>query len=87
MDYLPHAVTETDFKELVACQDLRDMFGADNDAYFEQDLRHLWIAKFHKYITDGPGYAGEVFVILSGVLNTILVIRKGGALKVSEQEY
>jgi hypothetical protein len=87
MDYLPHAVSEADFKELVACQDLRDVFGADNDADFEQDLRHLWVAKFPHYITDGPGYAGEVFVILSGVLNTILVIRKDGALKACEQEY
>jgi hypothetical protein len=87
MDYLPHAVTEADVKELVACQDLRDAFGADNDADFEHVLRDLWIAKFPHYITDGPGYAGEVFVILSGVLNTILVIRKNGALKMCEQEH
>ena len=66
---------------------LRDVFGADNDTDFEQVLRDLWIAKFPHYIIDGPGYAGEIFVILNGNLNTILVIRKGSALKVCEQEY
>lgn len=87
MDNKSIAVTEAEIKELAACQDLRDMWGADNQAYFEQDLRDLWIAKFPRYITDGPGYAGEVFVILSGALNTVLVIRKDGALKVTPQEY
>jgi hypothetical protein len=87
MDYDPVALSDEDFKELTKCQDIRDAFPSENDQELEETLRGLWIAKYPHYITDGPGYSGEVFVILSGVLNTILLIRKAGELHIIEQEY
>jgi hypothetical protein len=87
METKPIALTDEDFKELTECQDIRDAFPSETDQELEETLRGLWIAKYPHYITDGPGFAGEVFVILTGVLNTILLIRKAGAFHMIEQEY
>ena len=88
MNKPPVAVTDAELKELASCKNLREMWGASSDDDFEEELRELWIAKFSDYITDGPGYSGEVFVILSGVLDAVLVIRgEGRTLEVWEQQY
>jgi hypothetical protein len=86
MNQVPQAITEAEIKELAACTDIQDAYG-EAGIELEQLLQDTYIAKFDRYITDGPGYSGPVFVILSGDLNTLLVIKNGDGWKITPQEY
>ncbi len=41
--------------------------------------------KFPEYMTDGPGYYGELYLLMGGDLGTpLMLIRKNGELKISQ---
>jgi hypothetical protein len=86
MNNAPQAITEAEVKELAASSDIQAAYGAAGTE-LEQLFKDTCIAKFDRYITDGPGYAGPVFVILGGDLNTLLVIKSGNGWKITPQEY
>lgn len=82
MDYTPVPITKEDFDELLRCQELYEGFGHDNSDDFLETLQDLYIVKFPGYITDGPGYAGPLIVIVTGIMNAIFVIKVDDKLKI-----
>lgn len=86
MNNAPQAITEAEIKELAASADIQDAY-AEVGIELEQLLKETYIAKFDRYVTDGPGYTGPVFIILGGDLKTLLVIKNGDGWKITPQEY
>lgn len=72
------AITEQELDELAACKELQEGYGRDTAEELRSDLADSFIAKFPDYITDGPGYAGPLIVIATGIMSTVFVARERG---------
>jgi hypothetical protein len=47
----------------------------------------ICVVKFPLYVTDGPGYAGELYLLLGGNLDApLILIRKDGKLLINHAE-
>lgn len=75
-------ITEQEFNELAECKELQEGYGRDTAEELRSDLADSFIAKFPGYITDGPGYAGPLIVIVTGVMSTVLVTRVRGKFNI-----
>jgi hypothetical protein len=78
------ALTSADIKEIAAIEEVRECWGAESEAEMADLLRDdICAVKFPDYITDGPGYAGPLFILMGGALdNPLLLIRQNGQLRV-----
>lgn len=72
------ALTNKELAELAECKELQEGYGVDTAADLRAELAQGFIAKFPSYITDGPGYSGELIVIVTGIMSTILITKHGG---------
>lgn len=77
-----YRLTKKEWAEIAAIDEIRDRFGIES----VEDVRALrdWVyaARF-AYVADGPGYAGDLYVIMGGTPDTcpMTVIRtKDGGL-------
>lgn len=71
----PVVVTEAELKEIAQCLELQESCGFETAEEFYEDLTGRYIAKFPRYITDGPGYVGEMFVIVWGIPAVTMLTR------------
>ena len=59
-------ITEAEWAEIGAIQDIRDMWGVgDGEIFFE--TASIYGVKFN-FMEDGPGYAGDLFILHGGSL-------------------
>jgi hypothetical protein len=81
----PQALSEVEVREvaeLIVSDDIG--FGCENIEEALEYVRSYPIAKFPKYTTDGPGYSGEIFVIVGGILRANVIYRdRDGKLRFS----
>lgn len=68
--------TDADFKEIAADKGIQEAWGAENAIHCEELLRESYTAKIPNYITDGPGYADELFVVVHGIPKATAIGRR-----------
>lgn len=79
----PHALTKNEWLELANVQEVRDAFGIHEPADHGAFRDSVFAARFD-YVSDGPGYAGDLFIILGGEPEcpSIKLIRQEDRLKI-----
>lgn len=76
-------VSEAEMKEIAQALFEEAPGFYDTLAEAELDIEDCNIFKIDHYVTDGPGYAGVLYVVVWGVLTTTLLTRtREGRLKV-----
>lgn len=78
----PVPLSSAEMQEIAAIREVREMWGAEDAAEMAERLdADLCAVKFPHYMTDGPGYGGELFLIMGGALEApVILIRKAGEL-------
>lgn len=63
-------------------EDLQQMWGAESAMEMAQSLdTDIYAVKFPNYMTSGPGYAGELYVLVGDDWGIpVMLIRKNGRL-------
>ena len=82
----PMALSSTEVQQIAAMADIQQMWGAENATEMAQFLdADICAVKFPEYMTDGPGYYGELYLLMGGDLGTpLMLIRKNGELQISQ---
>lgn len=78
MNYTPRPLTSEEIKELAASKAIQEAYGYTPLDGLEDELNAAYAAKFPTYATDCPDYSGPVIVIVTGILTTLVVIRRNG---------
>ncbi len=88
MSNKPMALSSADIQEIAAIEDIQQMWGAANAIEMAQLLDlDICAVKFPEYMTDGPGYSGELFVLMGGALEPpLMLIREKGKLTICDLE-
>ena len=81
MNYKPKPLTKSEWSEIVKIREVREGYGIEDKTDEEAFAAGSYAAKF-EYMSDGPGYAGELYVILGGVPECppLVIIRSEGNL-------
>jgi hypothetical protein len=72
MNNKPMALTSKEIKEIAAIEDIQQMWGAENSAEMEEMLDTTVYAVKFNYVSDGPGYVGDYFILQGGALGEAL---------------
>jgi hypothetical protein len=77
----PLEISVSEWQEIMQLPEVHDGWGLNNDETPEQVAEMIYGVKFH-YITDGPGYAGDLYILQGGALGEppLMYIRKKGKL-------
>ena len=84
MDNKPKALTDDEINEIAAIEDIREMWGAETPADMALRLRHDIYAVRFDFISGGPGYVGDLFILIDEPETPLILIRKNGALKITD---
>jgi hypothetical protein len=77
----PKTISDAEWREIMALPEVRDGWGLEDDASVADFKSLVYGAKFD-YITGGPGYFGDLYIVQDDSLQPpLLFIRKDGALK------
>ena len=81
MSNIPIALTDNEFREIAEAVFLDN--GGDEGVYnsideAEEDVRDHWAFKIERYITDGPGYSGTLYVIIWGFSDVVTTLERDG---------
>ena len=77
----PMQLSETEWREIIAIPEVREGWGLDDNENVDDFRSMVYGVKFD-YITGGPGYAGDLYLIQDDSLQSPLAfIRRNGALK------
>jgi hypothetical protein len=80
-DHEPKTISDAEWRELMALREVREGWGLEDDWSVEDFKSLVYAAKFD-YITGGPGYFGDLYIVQGDSLQPPLVfIREDGALK------
>lgn len=72
MDNKPKALTPDEIKEIAAMVDIREMWGAEDQAEMERMLQSdIYAVKFD-YHAGAPGYVGDYFILQGDALGEAL---------------
>lgn len=77
MNNKPKEITQSEWDELLATKEFVDQFGVDDFESREDFIDWVYGVKFD-FAEDCPGYAGDLFMFMSGVLDVdqpVLVYR------------
>jgi len=77
MNKAPIALTDAEIKEIALTWYEDEDYVFDSVAEAEDQIRDWWAFKIEDYITDGPGYSGNLYVVVTGVESTMLLKRNG----------
>jgi hypothetical protein len=82
MDNKPQALTDKEIKEIAAIEEVQQSWGANTEREMAEMLEdHICAVKFPKYMTDGPGYAGPLYILMGGAIQPpMLLIREQGRI-------
>jgi hypothetical protein len=80
----PIELTPEEKKEIAAMGDVTEMWGAENEADFLSMFDdQIYAAKFN-YVSGGPGYIGDLFVLFGdGGFENVNIIRRDGKLSIA----
>jgi hypothetical protein len=82
MENNPLPLTRNDWKEISKNGFIREAYGIDGEEDEEAFSQSRFAVKFN-YMSDGPGYAGPLFVVIGGEPDCVTVmIRRAGQLEV-----
>lgn len=74
-------LSETEWREIIAIPEVREGWGLEDEASVDDFRSMVYGVKFD-YITGGPGYFGDLYIIQDDSLQAPLAfIRQNGALK------
>jgi hypothetical protein len=77
----PIQLSDAEWQEIMAIPEVREGWGFDQDSSVEDFKSLVYGVKFD-YITGGPGYSGDLYIIQADDLQPpLLFIRRNGALK------
>jgi hypothetical protein len=82
MDNKPNALGRDEIKEIAEFKAIQEMWGAEDAAEMADILEHTaYAVKFH-YVSGGPGYVGDYYIIQGDALgeNPVQMIRQDGKL-------
>jgi hypothetical protein len=85
MHYEPKTVIASEWREIVKIRAVRDGWGLETEADKKAFAESTYAARFD-YISDGPGYVGDLFVILGGEPECppMVIVRRKGVLEVAD---
>jgi hypothetical protein len=81
MDTKPHSLTKNEIKELSEMADIREMWGAADEAEMKEMLESSVYAVRFDYVSGGPGYCGDYFILQGDALGEALQLIRGGDRK------
>jgi hypothetical protein len=77
----PMRISDTEWREIVAIPEVREGWGIADDVSVDDFKSQVYGVKFD-YITGGPGYFGDLYIIQGDSLEPPLAfIRQNGTLK------
>ena len=83
MQGTPQPLTAEEIKEIAQVEELQETWQTAKQ--LEEEIRSHWACKIENYITDGPGYAGTLYVVVWGIpMVTLLTRGRDGRLRVEE---
>ncbi len=83
MEGTPQPLTEEEIRELAQVEELGESWQTAEQ--LEEEIRSHWAFKIENYVTDGPGYAGTLYVVVWGIPVVTLLTRDGdGRLRVEQ---
>jgi hypothetical protein len=83
MDNKPMALTSEEIKEIAAMDDVRQRWGAESAPEMEGMLETQVYAVKFKYQSGGPGYVGDLYILLGETPDEPLcLIRSKGKLQI-----
>jgi hypothetical protein len=84
MDHAPRALTNKEWQEILAVQEVRETWGLDGDVTPEEFASRVYAAKFH-FTSGGPGYVGDLYILqgdaLTDAVPVVLKRSKAGTLE------
>lgn len=81
----PIEISTAEWKEIMGIPYVREGWGLEDDCTPEMFREMVYGVKFD-YITDGPGYGGDLYLIQNGALDVpIQIIRKDGVMRITGQ--
>jgi hypothetical protein len=81
MNNKPMALSRKEIKEIASIKDIQEMWGAVSAAEMEETLETFAYAVKFDFVSGGPGYAGDYFVLAGDMLGEpVQLIRKDGQL-------
>ena len=85
MDNKPKALNSKEIEEIAAMKSVRQMWGAENAEEMIKMLQgDIYAAKFD-YMSGGPGYVGDLYVLLGDAYDEPLtLVRTHGGLKIAK---
>ena len=77
-DTRPYHLTPAEWKEIMADQTIRESWGIDDGTTIVDFSAQVYAAKFN-FVSGGPGYVGELFVLQGDTLtgDSPMVLRRG----------
>lgn len=79
----PHALTEAEWKELASIPQIRESWGLGDEQGGEDLSSLIYAAKFN-FVSGGPGYIGDLFILqgdtLTGDAPFVLIRNRDGKL-------
>jgi hypothetical protein len=81
MEYVPKILTRSEWDEIVQLRAVRESWGLETEKSEKEFMEKSYAAKFD-FMSDCPGYAGELFVLLGGEPESppIIITRRNGKL-------
>lgn len=76
MKKAPKMLTDREFAEIARFLFDDNGEGFEGSEEMEEEIRSCWAYKIEDYVTDGPGYAGELYVIVWGFPNAVTTLER-----------
>ena len=79
----PLPLTKREWKEIAKIKAIREAFGIDDPADEKSFAENVFAVRFN-YMSDCPGYVGDLFVLMGGMLEcpAMVIARINGKLEV-----
>jgi len=81
----PFEITPAEWQEIIQVPEVREGWGLDDDETAEEFSQMVYGVKVH-YVTDGPEYAGDLFILQGGTLDgppLMLIRNAAGTLQMT----
>ena len=82
MDNKPYSLTEQEIREIAKMEDVREMWGANEQEMVENLQSVVYAVKFN-FISGSRGYAGDYFILAGDALGEpVQLVRRDSGLEV-----